>query len=407
MRRIPCSTRTLPKSRRKALAGLLALAFLALTPSYAGAAVGDPMVIGELNRACSGSPECFTSSGGNPTTTLRASIAFPRSALLVRNVPDGGPFATGFAITGESDDGTGLFGLGHSNAAAVVAENSSTGAALFAKGRFGDGVFSTTQAINRSGVYGENTSGVGWGVVGRSNADQRPAVWGDNLAAGDGVFGSSATGNSIHGSQDNGVPAVHGQNFGTGAGGLMFSKFGDGLVGVSDDVSDSGVYAVNRGGGYGLVGRTGGDNRPAVWGDNTGGGNGVFGRSVGALTSGVYGENTGGGYGVAGRSNLPAGVGVLADSTGGTALQVAGKAQFSRSGRATVAGTGASPKNSVQVQNVALSANSLVLVTPQKNVPGVWLQAAVPQPANNRIILWLNQNVTVNYPLAWMVIERP
>lgn len=400
------SSRRFHVSRRKALASLLALAIVALIPSHAGAEAGDPLVIGEVNSTCFSSG-CF--AGGEPTTTLNTSVGFPRSALLIHN---GG--AKGFAITGESEDGTGLYGLAHSGAAAIVAENTSTGAALFAKARFGDGIFSTTQAINRSGVYGENTSGVGWGVVGRTNADQRAAVWGDNTAGGDGVFGTSLNGNSIHGSQTNAAPAVHGQNFGSGAGGLGYSKFGDGLVGVSDDANDSGVYAVNRGGGYGLVGRTNGADRAGVWGDNTGGGNGVFGKSVGTTTSGVYGENVTG-YGVAGRASQGVGVlgdsrdgtGVRANSPNGTALAVHGKAEFSRSGKASIPGTAAAPKSSVQINGVALTSRSMVLVTPQKNVPGVWVQAALPQPANSRIIIFLNQNVTVHYPVAWMVIEQP
>jgi hypothetical protein len=86
---------------------------------------------------------------------------------------------------------------------------------------------------------------------------------------------------------------------------------------------------------------------------------------------------------------------------------VSGKAQFSRSGRATITGSTATPKSSFQVTNVALTAKSLVLVTPQKSAAGVWVQAAVPSVANGRFTIFLNKGVTTSYPVAWMVIEMP
>src|SRR6266568_4550999 len=63
------------------------------------------------------------------------------------------------------------------------------------------------------------------------------------------------------------------------------------------------------------------------------------------------------GFGVAGRAAGGAGIlgdsangtGVWASSQNATALKVTGKAQFSRSGVATVAGTSSAPKNSVRV----------------------------------------------------------
>ena len=56
---------------------------------------------------------------------------------------------------------------------------------------------------------------------------------------------------------------------------------------------------------------------------------------------------------------------------------------------------------------VALTAKSLVLVTPQKNVAGVWVQAAVKSAANSRFTVFLNKTVSVSYPVARMVIEKP
>ena len=131
-----------------------------------------------------------------------------------------------------------------------------------------------------------------------------------------------------------------------------------GIHGVHGSGSTAGVYGVSNT-----------SNGSGVEGDSDGDGNGVFGHANNSFASGVYGQNLGTGYGVAGRANQ--GTGVLADSNNGTALTVNGKAQFSRSGTATVVGTAASPRSSVTVTNVALTLKSLVLVTPQKNGPGV------------------------------------
>jgi hypothetical protein len=59
------------------------------------------------------------------------------------------------------------------------------------------------------------------------------------------------------------------------------------------------------------------------------------------------------------------------------------------------------------VNNVDLTAKSLVLVTPQSNVAGRWVRAAVPNVANNRFTVFLNKSVSVRFPVAWMVIEKP
>jgi hypothetical protein len=143
----------------------------------------------------------------------------------------------------------------------------------------------------------------------------------------------------------------------------------------------------------------------AVYGHNTGStGIGVHGLT-GGTGSAVFGQATGSGVGVFGDTTD--GTGVIARSTNGHALDVRGKAKFSRSGTATVNGTSATPRSSVTVNGVALTAKSLVLVTPQKNVPGVWVQAAVPNRPNSRFTVFLNKNVSVSYPVAWMVIEKP
>ena len=166
-----------------------------------------------------------------------------------------------------------------------------------------------------------------------------------------------------------------------------------------------GVYGI--GGVAGVKGESG-----AVAGSS-----GVLGTSNGAGTSGVYGyiNNQQTGHGVIGRADL--GVGVLGDSTYGvgvdatsandTALRVTGKAQFSRSGTTTIAGTSSSPKSFVTIPNVALASSSFIIATSQKNVAGVWVTAAVPNVSDGTITIHLNKAVTHNYAVGWMVIEHP
>ncbi len=167
--------------------------------------------------------------------------------------------------------------------------------------------------------------------------------------------------------------------------------FGEGgRYGVLGQGSPYGVYGVGDTGVYGL-------------GLN---GNGVFGQTSVNFASGVYGQNDGTGYGVAGRSND--GTGVLAESANGTALKVNGKAQFSRSGVGTVAGTASAPKNSVRVTR-PITAKSMMTATLQKYVPGVFVVAAVPNVAGGYFTIYLNKSVTtsVGGPIAWIVVERP
>jgi hypothetical protein len=175
-----------------------------------------------------------------------------------------------------------------------------------------------------------------------------------------------------------------------------------GATGVLGDGGNTGVLglgATDRASGIGVFGQ----GFTGLLG--TGILNGVEGQTNSAIASGVYGENDGTGFGVAGRAN--SGTGVLADSTDGIALAVNGKAKFSRSGTARVAGTSGTPRSSITVNNVALTSKSLVLVTPQKNVVGVLVQGVVPNVANSRFTVFLNKNVSVSYPVAWMVIEKP
>jgi len=190
--------------------------------------------------------------------------------------------------------------------------------------------------------------------------------------------------------------------------------------GVHAEAADAGVVG---GGNYGVVGFGGTYGVEGVTGTGTGvygntaaeGQNGVYGHASNTSGSGVYGQNDGAGYGVAGRAaggigtlgDSANGIGVWASSQSATALKVSGKAQFSRSGVATVAGTAAAPKKSVKV-SLPITAKSMLTATLQKYVAGVYVVAAVPNVAGGYFTIYLNKSVTTSAgPIAWIVTERP
>jgi hypothetical protein len=193
-------------------------------------------------------------------------------------------------------------------------------------------------------------------------------------------------------------------NNGGADGGLLgdgLDAYANGTPGSSGVWADGPIAVFGHGKSVGVQGQ----GITGVYAQSTGAGDGVSGRANNACCSAVFGQNSGTGNGVAGQADT--GTGVLAASTNGTALKVAGRAQFSLSGTATITGSTTTPKSSIVVNNVALTTKSLVLVTAQKNVAGVWVQAAVPSVANSRITIFLNKTVAVPYPVAWFIVQQP
>ncbi len=172
-------------------------------------------------------------------------------------------------------------------------------------------------------------------------------------------------------------------------GGDAVSAYSASGTGVWGSGLTAGVEGVASAGGTGVFGHNAGTTGIGVWGRTDG------------VGSAVYGQATAGGVAVNGDS--VSGTGVRAKSSSGKALEVFGKATFSRSGTATVA----AGKSSAVVSSVDLSAKSLVLVTPQKNVAGVYVQAAVPNVTAKTVTVNLNKAVPASYPVAWMIIEKP
>jgi hypothetical protein len=120
-----------------------------------------------------------------------------------------------------------------------------------------------------------------------------------------------------------------------------------------------------------------------VYGENSGStGIGVWGRT-GGTGSAVYGQATANGVGLNGVS--ASGIGVNASANGGIALQVQGRAKFSRSGIAIVAAGTASKTVTLS----AVTSNSMILATAQQNVSQS-VKAAVP--GNGSFTIYLTGN---------------
>ncbi len=83
-----------------------------------------------------------------------------------------------------------------------------------------------------------------------------------------------------------------------------------------------------------------------------------------------------------------------------TTIGVLGNASFSRSGVATV-GPGS---NSATVRGLDLSDQSFVLATLQDDLPGVFVRAAVPDPAAGAITVYLTRAVPRGARVAWLVL---
>jgi hypothetical protein len=189
------------------------------------------------------------------------------------------------------------------------------------------------------------------------------------------------------------------------------SSGGDGLAGGTAAAAKSGVYGYSRNAdGYGVFGRnlvSGtegalGSGREGVYGScAVPSGSAVLGVSTHADSAAVAGTNraarTAGGFG-----GLSAGVYGVApdDATDRVGLWVQGRVSFTRSGTLTIAAR----TSSISTAMPALSATSMVLATLQTNRAGVYIQAAVANPATGRITIYLNRRVTAATKVAYFVL---
>jgi hypothetical protein len=377
----------------------------------ASANYNDPLRIGlDNNDNCGGG---FCASGG--THLSAATAAFPDSALLVKNT------ANGFGVTGESDSGTGLRALAHGASTALWAENDSTGAGLVAKALWGDGIFASSYSgINKSGVYGESKSGAGYGVVGRTNAGGKAAVWGDNIGGGAGVEGGT-TGNfasAVYGHHNGSNPGfgVWGETV-NGQGVVGKSTNGNGTEGVTSAVNASGVWAHHEGSlaGYGLYAHSNFGTGVHADGTATGvegftqSGLGVHGRAATATGTGVLAQNTYGGFALrasgkssfSGPATFSSTQSIAGQATLSGGVAVTGKASFSRSGVLTLG----SSAGSVVKTGIALTSSSFVLATLQTHITGLTIEAAVPAPGSSSFRIYFNKTAPAGTRVAWFVVN--
>ena len=99
-----------------------------------------------------------------------------------------------------------------------------------------------------------------------------------------------------------------------------------------------------------------------------------------------------------GRSGIGTGVYAQADA-GGTALHVAGKVTFSRSGRTYVA----AGHSSCTVTMAGVTISSWIVATPQTNRTGIHVQAVVP--AAGRFTIHLNKTASGRTYIGYLVIN--
>jgi hypothetical protein len=145
----------------------------------------------------------------------------------------------------------------------------------------------------------------------------------------------------------------------TSDGGLVVCGEENSGFGIASQGDDYGVKGEADEGGTGVFGENNGNTGIGVWGKTGGTGSAVYGQAT-ASGAGVFGDTTNG-------------TGVQARSTNGTALNVLGKAKFSRSGITTIA-AGASSKT---ISLAGLTTASMVLATSQQNST-IFVRSAVP-----------------------------
>ncbi len=235
---------------------------------------------------------------------------------------------------------------------------------------------------------------------------------------GTGVAGISTYGTGVHGETlGSGGYGVYGQDASRGGatGVVGRSTEGDGVFGISTygngvaAVGPSGVWAVGLGTGYGVQATdTAGELSTPVFAQVVNIRNGS--PAVNAWSSGKGSavvatiDNTKNSSPALSATTNGTGPAVLASHPDGTALQVEGIASFSRSGRATVAGTPSAPRQSVVVTGVVLSSSSLILVTPQDHVTGVAVEGVVADITAKTFTIYLTKPVTVSLAIAWFVL---
>lgn len=425
---------TAPRSRRAllagALGGIVASVATTLRAPIARAGVDGDVVLDATNTGAATTEILTTNSNPALRVTAGTGVAFRGEASTGRGleaasddghavhavsgtsvgvlgasgsdtVPD--PIAASTGVYGISVAGHGVYGASDTGVGVYAANNASTVAAIVAEGGPGTAIHGHANvgpvpaSPSLTGVYGSATD-VGVAIAASSESGLAvsaqstlgPAIRGHGQL--DGVIGESASGRS-------GL---------VGYSGSGSAPAGPAKTGVYGEATqDSGSRGVS---GFTLAGQ-------GVHGDATTG-QGVVGAATtgegvkGTATTGdgVLGQSTSGrsvhgvatsGQGVVGEATT--GSGVRAVATTGYALDVAGRANFSRSGKVSIAAN----KTSVDVTVPGgLSGTPLVFAVIQYYRGGVWVISARPNwPSTGKIRIYLNKaaSTTSTTPIAWFV----
>jgi len=190
-----------------------------------------------------------------------------------------------------------------------------------------------------------------------------------------------------------------------------WSTGGDGLAGGTGAADKSGIYGYcTNANGYGVYGRNTASGTEGSMGSGT---HGIHGNCAAMDTIGVMGESSNlHGVGVVGVNSVAGTQGMFGHHSAGVvalapvvadrvALEVLGRARFTRSGTLSIAAR----TSSISTAMPALTATSMVLATLQTNRAGVYIQAAVANPATNKITIYLNKKVTAATKVAYFVLN--
>jgi hypothetical protein len=335
-----------------------------------------------------------TSSGiGVYGTSGTGDGVFGRNSGLFGIGVHGQSAGAGSAVAGEATaNGVGVWGTSAS-AIGVKGQGGPTGV-------FGSGTTTGVQGSASSGgtgVLGYNGGSTGIGVHGKTGGTGA-GVFGEATANGVGVVAKSTGGTGVIAQSDaSGGTAVNATaTNGTGAIAVRGTT-DSGWAGYFTAPDSTGIGVHASGGRYGVRGFT--DTGTGVYGANFGAtGIGVYGQTGGS-GSAVYGEATASGVAVFGKSTTN-GTALRGDSASGTALQVNGKAKFSRSGLLTLAASAAS----ITKTGVPLTSASYVLATLQTNTAGLFIQGAVPNPAGSSITIYFSKTAPAGTRVAWFVV---
>jgi hypothetical protein len=322
---------------------------------------------------------------------------------------------TGVAGIGGSSGGYGVVGNGGTNKAGVYGIGNGSGEGVVGVGNnYGVSGAGNTAGVQGSanlnsggtGVQGQGDGtgagvtgvggGSGAGVTGIGGQTNGMGLYGNGYGGGGGVVGvanGSAPGVAAYSHNGEGIYARSGQSDGTIPG-------RNGVHGVTDSPTAAGVCGEALGGGNGVLGSTTSGSDGGVQGVNHGTGPAVIGQSAGG--TGVTGSGGVNGVGVSGTGN-GTGPGVLANNTGsGPALSVIGPAAFNRSGVLTIAAN----KSSATLSGISLGAASLVLVTIQGNVAGIYVQGVtVVSGSSGSFTVHLNKATTKALNVGWFVVN--